>query len=303
MRNLLSFILIASFLLACNSKHQSTETTTSDSIEGIKEQNATANTKAIQSEMIFVKGGEFVVGSAEHKDRFPPIPVNLKDFHLDKSPVSVAQYRQFIQATGYVTDAEKFGNSGVFLMDKGAWILKPGTYWEFPLGPDEEIAQDNHPVTHISWNDAVAFAQWAGKRLPSEIEWEYAARSGDVKNIYPWGKSSKTTGQHLANVWQGNQFLKQGNDGFVFTSPVGHYDSNAWGFTDMAGNVWEWTSDTYSPVVGQPIASNPHLKVIKGGSFMYDEAGEISYSAIFRSQNTVETSLFNTGFRCARDTN
>lgn len=256
-----------------------------------------------RTEMILVEGGEFVVGAADYKDQFPPIPVTIDDFYLDKHPVTVAQFSDFVAATGYVTEAEKFGNSGFYNMTQGNWTLKPGTYWQYPLGPEEEKAQDNHPVTHISWNDAVTYAQWTGKRLPTEIEWEYAARAGKTDNIYPWGKNNTSNVKHPANVWQGNQFLKQGVDGFIFTSPVGHFDANQWGFSDMAGNVWEWTADTYSPVIGQPIQTNPNSKVIKGGSFMYDEAGDISYSAIYRAQNTVETSLFNMGFRCAKDAN
>lgn len=301
MRILQYFLSLLFIATACESNNQSSDNShKSEKVVKKEEQSSTIATVQ-QNEMILVKGGEFIAGSSEHKDQFPPIPVSVKDFYLEKHPVTVAQFRAFVEATGYITDAEKFGNSGVFQLNQGSWTLKPGTYWQYPLGPEKEPAQENHPVTHISWNDANAFAQWAGKRLPTEIEWEYAARSGKKDNIYPWGKSSKTSVGHLANIWQGNQFLKQGGDGFVYTSPVGHYGSNEWGFTDMAGNVWEWTADTYSPVIGQPIATDPNVKVIKGGSFMYDEAGDISYSAIFRSRNTVETSLFNTGFRCAQD--
>jgi formylglycine-generating enzyme len=291
------FILIA----ACKKDSKTAETSIQETSKESEQSSKPDKPLASENEMKLVKAGDFVVGSAAHKDQFPPIPVKINAFYLDKQPVTVEEFSRFIEATGYITDAEKFGNSGVFELQNGNWVLKPGTYWLYPLGPKQGKAKKDHPVTHISWNDAVTYAQWAKKRLPTEIEWEYAARSGQVENWYPWGQESKVMGQHMANVWQGNQYTKQGGDGFEYTSPVGHYDTNEWGFSDMAGNVWEWTADSYSPIIGQPIQVNPDVKVIKGGSFMYDEAGDLSYTAFFRGKNSVETSLFNMGFRCAKD--
>jgi len=297
-----TFIFIIITLLVACKKDASTAEKSDRGIDKESDENSGQETsRTPDSEMILVKGGEFVVGSAAHKDQFPPIPVEIEAFYLDKYPVTVEEFSQFIAATGYITEAEKFGNSGVFDFQQGNWTLKPGTNWLHPLGPEQGKAKKDHPVTHISWNDAVNYARWAKKRLPTEIEWEYAARSGQVENWYPWGQESQVMGQHMANVWQGNQYLEQGADGFEYTSPVGNFSANEWGFSDMAGNVWEWTADSYSPVIGQPIQVNPDVKVIKGGSFMYDEAGDLSYTAFFRGQNSVETSLFNMGFRCAKD--
>ncbi|MFW5700916.1 MAG: SUMF1/EgtB/PvdO family nonheme iron enzyme, partial [Cyclobacteriaceae bacterium] len=199
MRKILIIIAIALINLDCEKANNQQSSNNAAGDTNKVQNNSAPIPLATENEMILVQGGEFVVGSADFKDQFPPVPVKLKDFYLDKTPVTVAQFNSFIEATGYVTDAEKFGNSGVYQMNQRNWILKPGTYWQYPLGPEAEKAQDNHPVTHISWNDAVTYAQWAGKRLPSEIEWEYAARSGKVENIYPWGKNSKTSGKHLAN--------------------------------------------------------------------------------------------------------
>ena len=260
----------------------------------------------LNSEMILFEGGAFIMGSENGLPNERPVhKVILKSFYLDKTPVTVGQFRKFVEATGFKTDAERFGDSGVFDYSTQSWSLVPGAFWKFPLGKNKPQSEDNHPVTQVSWNDAVAFAQWAGKRLPSEAEWEYAARCGGKSNSrFSWGDRLMVNEKYQANVWQGNDVSSpQGADGFVNTSPVGYYGDSPCGLTDMGGNVWNWCSDVYEPYAGNkdPFELNNQLRAIRGGSFLFDQNGENSYSVSGRASNTFETSLFNTGFRCARD--
>lgn len=217
----------------------------------------------------------------------------------------MSRFRRFIKETGYRTDADRFGDSGVFDFSASSWKLVPGANWQYPLGRNATAATDDHPVTQVSWNDAIAYAAWAGKRLPSEAEWEYAARCGGTNNSrFSWGDRLVVNGKYMANVWQGVDLsAKQGEDGFVLTSPVGYYGETPCGLTDMGGNVWNWCADTFKPYPGStvPDPNNDELKVIRGGSFFFDQNGENSFSTTGRAYNTRETSLFNTGFRCARD--
>jgi formylglycine-generating enzyme len=219
--------------------------------------------------------------------------------------VTVAEFRKFVQATGYKTDADRFGDSGVFDFNQQNWTLAPGANWEYPSGKQAPRAPDDHPVTQVSWNDAAAYCTWLGKRLPTEAEWEFAACCGGKSNTrFSWGNALVVNGKHRANVWQGNNLqAAQGADGFKLTSPVGFYGKNPCGMTDMGGNVWNWCADTYQPYPGntQPIPVNDDVKVIRGGSFFFDQNGENSFTATGRASNTRETSLFNTGFRCAED--
>lgn len=259
-----------------------------------------------KDEMISFPGSTFIMGSnAGLPQERPAHKVTVKPFRLDKHPVTVKEFREFIKATGYQTDADKFGNSGVFSFETYGWELKNGVNWEYPLGRTMPKAEDNHPVTHVSWRDAEAFAKWAGKRLPSEAEWEYAAQCGGKNNFrYSWGNELVVNGKFKANVWQGNDLTaQQGADGFKNTSPVGYYGETSCGLTDMGGNVWNWCSDQFKPYPGNTMATNndPELRVIRGGSFFFDDNGEQSFTVTFRGSNTRETSLFNLGFRCAAD--
>lgn len=258
-----------------------------------------------ETEMILLKGGTILLGSEEGLPNEQPVhEVTVDPFYLDKSPVTVAQFRQFVKATGHKTDAEKFGDSGVYNLDKQAWELLPGTTWSKPFGPSGPAASDDHPVTHVSWNDAVAYAKWAGKRLPSEAEWEYAARSGkNSGEKFSWGNEISVNGRYFANTWQGEINTPEEKDGYLFTSPVGAFGENEAGLTDMGGNVWQWCSDIYKPYPGnpEPYREDPNVRVIRSGSFFFDQNGEDSFSVSGRSMNSVETSLFNTGFRCAKD--
>ncbi|MEL7589051.1 MAG: formylglycine-generating enzyme family protein [Prolixibacteraceae bacterium] len=259
---------------------------------------------ADESRMVNFEGGIFMMGSSAGMAQ-PAHRVKVEAFRLDRSPVTVGEFRHFISETGYKTDAERFGNSGVFDFNSGTWELVAGANWQYPLGRNASAAADDHPVTQVSWNDAVAYAVWAGKRLPSEAEWEYAARcGGKVNSRFSWGDRLIVGGKYMANVWQGTALTdKQGEDGFLLTSPVGFYGETVCGLTDMGGNVWNWCSDTFKPYPGStvPDPGNPDLKIIRGGSFFFDQNGENSFSVTGRAFNTSETSLFNTGFRCAGD--
>ncbi len=256
-------------------------------------------------EMIYFKGGSFLMGSNSGLPQESPVhKVTVKPFKIDKTPVTVAQFRIFVNSTNYKTEAERFGDSGVFNLEEQRWTLLPGAYWEKPFGPDGPDAKDNHPVTHVTWNDAVQFASWAGKRLPTEAEWEYAARSGkNTKNKFSWGNKVSVNGKYFANTWQGKITAPEVKDGYLYTSPVGAFGENEAGLTDMGGNVWQWCADTYKAYPGSnaAIREDPNVKVIRSGSFFFDQNGENSFSVSARSMNSHETSLFNTGFRCAVD--
>jgi len=269
---------------------------------GIQEPGKSVN----QSGMVYFEGGSFMMGSVNGLPNEQPVhKVEVQSFKIDKYPVTNAEFRRFAEATGYKTDAEKFGDSGVFDLNTSGWILKPGANWQYPTGEKSAPAADNHPVTQVSWNDARTFALWMGKRLPTESEWEYAARCGGKSTSrFSWGEKLMTGGKYMANVWQGKDLSeKQGADGFVLTSPVGQYGETPCGMTDMGGNVWNWCSDVYKPYPGSeiPYQNNPEVMVIRGGSFFFDQNGENSYTSTGRAFNTQETSLFNTGFRCAKD--
>ena len=257
------------------------------------------------SEMIFFDEGTFMMGSEEGLPNEKPVhEVTIDPFYIDKSPVTVAQFRQFVEVTGFKTEAEKFGDSGVFNFERQQWELLPGATWLKPFGPDGPDAEDNHPVTHVSWNDAVAYANWAGKRLPTEAEWEFAARSGkNSGKKFSWGDEVSVDGNYFANTWQGPLDAPETKDGYLFTSPVGTFGVNEAGLTDMGGNVWQWCANNYKPYPGnnEPLREDPKVKVIRSGSFFYDANGEDSFSVSGRSMNSHETSLFNTGFRCAKD--
>ncbi|HRX10994.1 MAG TPA: SUMF1/EgtB/PvdO family nonheme iron enzyme, partial [Draconibacterium sp.] len=228
----------------------------------------------------------------------------LQDLHAFSDSLDLCKFSAFAEATGYKTEAEKFGDSGVFNLKTQKWELMPGAYWQKPLGPNGPNAENDHPVTHVSWNDAVAFAQWAGKRLPTEAEWEFAARSGkNSANKFSWGNKVSENGKYFANTWQGTLQAPETIDGYLFTSPVGAFGENQAGLTDMGGNVWQWCSDNYKAYPGSSarISEDSNIKVIRSGSFFFDEYGDNSLTVSFRSMNSHETSLFNTGFRCAKD--
>ena len=309
MKSIVSLVLSIILIIGCKSTGNQNER-----IEDIQEHRGARPDQPVKeivrsfhddSTMVYFPGGEIQIGAeSDIPPHGPPFQMYIKPFYLDIHPVTVSMFRRFIEETGYRTDAEKFGNSGVFDPKRFQWELVEGANWKYPFGKGNKPAQNDHPVTHVSWNDAVAYCQWAGKRLPTEFEWEYAARNGrNNGNKYPWGNEIRPGGKYTANYWQGDITDKQGKDGFIYTSPAGYYGALESGLTDMAGNVWEWCSNPFSPYPnsGNFFDIEPNSRAIRGGSFFYDQAGEESLAVYFRSSNTIETSLFNMGFRCAAD--
>ncbi|MTI21453.1 formylglycine-generating enzyme family protein [Fulvivirga sp. RKSG066] len=257
--------------------------------------------------MVYFSAGEIEIGSEKGLPNEAPIfETEVKAFLIDKHPVTVGQFKKFVLATGYETDAEKFGNSALFEFSKGHYKMVDGVTWQHPFGPEEPAAAPDHPVTHVSWNDANAYARWAGKRLPTEIEWEYAAKNGEnTSNKYSWGDQlADSEGEFQANVWQGAfPFVNTAKDGYRYTSPVGSFGITQCGLSDMGGNVWEWCSDTYMLYGNLPENKHidPRLKVIRGGSFMCDSTVCHGYRVTARQFTSQETSNFHMGFRCAQD--
>lgn len=258
-------------------------------------------------DMVFVPGGFTQMGADDGPDGEKPVLwAEVAPFFLDQHPVTVAEFRRFVQATGYRTQAETFGDAGV--LDEGAksWTLKKGADWSYPLGRDRSRVPDNHPVTQVSWNDVNAYATWAGKRLPAEFEWEHAARNAvNSRTRYPFGNALQTTnGVFLSNTWNGT-FPEQDAvlDGFHYTSPVGHYGKTPLGLVDMTGNVWQWCEDwrqTYRDVAESKAPVNPTEKVQRGGSFLCEPGWCHGYRVSGRSFASPETALMHVGFRCAK---
>ena len=281
--------------------------------------------------MIRLEGGRFLMGS-DYAEGFaadgegPVREVTLDPFYLERTPVTNGRFAEFARATGYKTEAERFGWSFVFYQQiapeeysrlkantvRGVewWCKLDGADWAHPEGPESTIAErQEHPVTHVSWNDAMEFSKWAGLRLPTEAEWEYAARGGLEQKLYPWGDELTPDGQHLCNIWQGEfPMINTAEDGFAFLAPVSAYAPNGYGFQTITGNAWEWCADWFHPSyhvattrlnpVGAPTGD---VKVIKGGSFLCHKSYCNRYRVAARTSNTPDSTTSHTGFRCARD--
>ena len=269
----------------------------------------------IYKDMIAVKGGYAYVGSDSNglQVENPRFWIHVQPFLMDISPVTVGQFRAFVKATGFKTEAENFGNGGFIdeTSDK-TWILKDGCTWEYPEGKDYPTATDSLPVRQVSWNDAAAYAKWAGKRLPHELEFEYAARNArNDQTLYSVGNSLKTAdGKWLTNIWQGSFPYKNFvEDGYKFASPVGHFGKTPLGLTDMTGNVWQWCSNgkfNYSEVIealknGGKVTEIDLEKAQRGGSFLCEATWCHGYRVSGRSFTSPETSLLHVGFRCVKD--
>ncbi|REF37422.1 formylglycine-generating enzyme family protein [Thermasporomyces composti] len=284
--------------------------------------------------MVAIPGGRFLMGG-DDPDAFPadgegPVrAVTLDPFLIDATLVTNRQFQAFVKATGYVTDAERFGWSFVFHLFVGPeqrryvmdatvpdapwWLAVEGANWRAPEGPGSDIAtRPNHPVVHVSWRDAYAYARWAGKRLPTEAEWERAARGGLERARYAWGDELTPRGRWRCNIWQGRfPGHNTAEDGFVGTSPVKSYAPNGFGLYDVAGNVWEWCADWWSTtwhVEDRPeTRTNPtgpptgQEKVMRGGSYLCHESYCNRYRVAARTKNTPDSSTGNLGFRCAAD--
>lgn len=298
--------------------------------------------------MAFVPGGVFTMGSDKHYPEEKPVRrVKVGGFWMDLTPVTVGQFREFVNASGYVTLAERQPNaedypgalphmlragSLVFSSPTEAislndwsrwWTFEFGADWRLPQGQGANPSSDNHPVVHIAYCDAEAYAKWAGKELPTEAEWEFAARGGLEGAEFAWGDEFAPDGRHMANTWQGafpNENTAE--DGFLGTSPSGAFPPNGYGLYDMIGNVWEWTSDWYSERraveasktccppqnprggreeesydTGQPEIRIPR-RVIKGGSHLCAPNYCQRYRPAARHAQAVDTSASHLGFRC-----
>lgn len=257
--------------------------------------------------MAYIPGDRTKIGSEEgNPDEQPVFAARVEPFLMDKHPVTVAEFRAFVEATDYGTEAERFGNAGVFDTRARRWSMVDGATWHHPFGPDQPAAPDDHPVTQVSWNDAVAYARWAGKRLPSEIEWEHAARGGhNARSRYAWGDHLVENGHAHANTWNGIfPLYDKGTDGYRGTSPVGAFGETELGLTDMGGNVWEWTADWYRSYDqrGQPFTpTTGSEKAQRGGSYLCSPNYCHGYRVSARSHSTPESSLAHVGFRTVKD--
>jgi len=306
--------------------------------------------------MALIPGGTFTMGARETKfarqDEFPNNEVRIDSFYMDIHPVTNAQFRTFVEATGYITIAEQpvdweeirqqlpsgtpkphdsllvpsslvFRSPGqrVSLNEyQSWWEWVAGANWKHPLGPNSSIeGKEDHPVVHISWYDAHAYAQWAGKRLPTEAEWEYAARGGYNDYIYPWG--DEPVNPQKANYWQGEfPYYDKGEDGFEGIAPVMSFPANRFGLFDMAGNIWQWTADWYhaeyySMLAAENISRNPAgpdvsydpmepgipKRTIKGGSFLCNDSYCAGYRASARMKSSPDSGMLHLGFRLVKD--
>lgn len=282
-----------------------------------------------------LEGGAFLMGTdraeAWAKDGEGPVrEIILKPFFLDICAVTNTQFSAFVEARNYVTEAEKFGWSYVFHKEVSAenrhkvqgvaggtewWLGVEGANWKRPEGEGSNIRKRmEHPVVHVSWHDALAFSMWAGKRLPTEAEWEYAARGGLEQKLYPWGdeltpKDKRNRPTHFCNIWQGKfPDFNSAADGFSGTAPAKSFAPNGFGLYQMSGNVWEWCSDWFSPDFhatgprenpsGPPTGQN---KIIKGGSYLCHVSYCNRYRVAARTANTPDSASTHCGFRCARD--
>jgi len=306
--------------------------------------------------MVLIPGGVFEMGADNDQaspDEYPKHKVQVSPFYMDITEVTNAQFRKFVEATGYVTTAERAPDweevkkslppgtpkppdsvlvpaSLVFKPSDGPvdlndysqwWTWKKGANWRQPEGPGSSIeGKDDYPVVHISWEDAQAYCKWAGKRLPTEAEWEFAARGGLINNIYPWGNEHVNQGKPKANTWEGKfPYLNEQKDGYVKLAPVKSYPPNGYGLYDMAGNVWEWCSDLYHydyykqlegkltvDPKGPDSSYDPQepytlKRSLRGGSFLCNDSYCSGYRVARRMKSSPDTGLEHTGFRCVKD--
>ncbi len=325
---------------------------------GCTSRNATNDNEVVQG-MVLIPEGIFEMGGRSnqaYQDEFPVHKVSVSSFYMDRTEVTNAQFKEFVDATGYITIAEKDidwkkmksqlpqntpkppdsvlqAGSLVFhgtdervnLHDYSQWWKWTiGASWRTPEGPGSDLdGRMDHPVVHIAYDDALAYADWSGKRLPTEAEWEWAASGGNQDYMYPWGNESISDSYDKANFWQGvfpMQNLEK--DGFYLTAPVGSYPPNDFGLFDMAGNVWEWCQDRFDianyqrdaerGVVSDPAGSlnyndprEPYTQkhIIRGGSFLCNETYCSGYRVSRRMSSSRDSGFNHTGFRCVKSVN
>lgn len=282
----------------------------------------------LPSEMVRIPGGSFRMGSSEgYQDEFPVRTVAISSFLIDRHEVTNAQFAAFVRATRYRTlaerplDTRKFPGvpksklkPGAAVFARAGWSFVAGANWRHPGGPNSMIVgKETYPVVQVAWEDAAAYAQWAGKRLPTEAQWEYAARA-ETRHKFIWGDAAFSAKRPQANIWQGDfpaRNLLQ--DGYAGTAPVMRYAPNGFGLYDMAGNVWEWCRDLYRPDAYQSGArKNPTgptssydpdepgvpKRVLRGGSFLCADSYCKGYRPSARMKSSPDTGLMHAGFRC-----
>ena len=280
--------------------------------------------------MIRLPGGPYLMGTNDGQgfaeDGEGPVrKITIDPFFISPYATTNAEFSSFVESTGHETEAERFGWSFVFHLFitgkakkkiKGSvdaapwWKAVGGAYWRRPEGPGSGIkTRMKHPVVHISHNDALAYCDWAGKRLPTEAEWEFAARGGLEQKRYPWGDTLTPEGEHLCNIWQGEFPTRNTRkDGYAGTAPVDSFPPNGFGLYNVSGNVWEWCQDWFSATyhvgnarenpTGPPSGGS---RVIRGGSYLCHKSYCNRYRVAARSSNTPDSSTGNSGFRCAAD--
>lgn len=287
----------------------------------------------VNKDMVSLPGGTFAMGSEEfYAEEGPVRDVTVAPFAIDRHPVTVREFRRFVIQTGHVTEAERAPNPAhypdadpellvpgslifqptagpVSLRDPRAWWrYVPGACWHAPEGPGSTVnGRHRHPVTHIAYEDARAYAAWAGKELPTEAEWEYAARGGLAGERFAWGEEIAPNGRMMANWWQGRfPWENLRLDGYEGTSPVGAFASNGFGLFDMCGNVWEWTVDRFTTPAAAATASccTPPVpeaiprNTIKGGSHLCAPSYCLRFRPAARQGEAIDTSTSHIGFRC-----
>ena len=231
--------------------------------------------------------------------------VNITNFRIDAFEVTNAKFAQFIVATRYETTAEQVGHSHVYDRNQGEWLTVKGANWRHPGGPDTSIAgRELHPVVHVTWYDATAYAHWSGKRLPTEAEWEYAARGGLFDAQYPWGREILRDGSYQNNFWQPPAST---GDGFLELAPVGSFAPNPFGVYDISGNAWEWCADGYDEGYYQRSAkTDPQgpqkatLRIRRGGSWLSIDGPGSGIQVATRNYAPPGRSSNHMGFRCVR---